>query len=27
MGIRSWFRKDYPEHKKANIAISIDNEW
>lgn len=27
MGIRSWFRKDYPEHKKANIVISIDNEW
>ncbi|HOQ79162.1 MAG TPA: transcription termination factor NusA [Candidatus Absconditabacterales bacterium] len=26
MGIRSGFRKDYPEHKKANIAISIDNE-
>jgi transcription termination/antitermination protein NusA len=27
MGIRSWFRKDFPEHKKANIVVSIDNEW
>lgn len=27
MGIRSGFRKDFPEHKKANIVVSIDNEW
>ncbi|HKL44229.1 MAG TPA: transcription termination factor NusA [Candidatus Absconditabacterales bacterium] len=26
MGIRSGFRKDYPEHKKANILVNIDNE-
>ncbi len=26
MWIRSWFRKDYPEHKKANILVNIDNE-
>ncbi len=26
MWIRSWFRKDYPEHKKANILINIGND-
>lgn len=27
MGIRSWFRKDFPEYKKSNILVSIDNDW
>lgn len=26
MWIRSWFRKDYPEFKKSNILINIDND-
>ena len=27
MGIRSWFRKDFPEYKKSNILVNIDTEW
>lgn len=26
MWIRSWFKKDFPEYKKSNIVVNIDND-
>jgi N utilization substance protein A len=25
--IRSWFKKDFPEFKKSNILVNIENDW